>query len=49
MDKLKILNYLDSLNILYDINQIFIKINLSTIEYNIIRYQSGLAGLLFIN
>ena len=49
IDKQKLINFLKSLNIIFKLEDIYLKINLNTIEYNHIRYQSGLAGLLFIN
>jgi hypothetical protein len=47
-DKQKLLNYLKNILVLFDLNNITVTLNLNTIEYNIVRYQSGLSGLLFI-
>jgi hypothetical protein len=44
IDKNKLLNYVTMDNL----NKINISVNLNTLEYNIIRYQSGLSGLLFL-
>lgn len=44
IDKNKLLNYITIDNL----NKINISVNLNTLEYNIIRYQSGLSGLLFL-
>ena len=44
----KLLFYLSSLNILFNLNMVNLSMKLTTLEYNLIRYQSGLAGLLFI-
>jgi hypothetical protein len=44
----KLLYYLDSLNILFDLDKVSLSMGLTTYEYNLIRYQSGLAGLLFV-
>ena len=49
IDKIKILEYLNTLSILFDLNDVKITMKLNTIEYNLVRYQSGLAGLLFVN
>lgn len=48
IDKIKFIRYLNQLKTLFNIKNTNLKISLSTYEYNIIRYQSGLAGLLFI-
>lgn len=48
IDKNKLVSYFNNFNILYNINDLSIIMNLSTLEYNFIRYQSGLSGLLFI-
>lgn len=44
----KLMNYIKNLNVLFDLNNLNFEIELSTFEYNLIRYQSGLSGLLFI-
>ena len=48
ISKLKLLLYLKRLNVLFNLNDIVLKMNLATYEYNLVRYQSGLAGLLFV-
>jgi hypothetical protein len=49
LDKRKLLNYLKKFNTLFNLNDLNIQMNLTTFEYNFVRYQSGLAGLLFVN
>jgi hypothetical protein len=49
LNKIKLLRYLQTFNILFDLNKLSMRINMTTFEYNIVRYQSGLAGILFIN
>lgn len=48
IDKIKFLTYLEKFELLFGLKNANIKLSLSTYEYNIIRYQSGLAGLLFV-
>ena len=48
LNQIKLLNYLRTLKILYGIEDVKIEIKLMSYEYNFIRYQSGLAGLLFV-
>jgi hypothetical protein len=48
IDKKKFLTYINNINILFNLKKINFKIFITTFEYNIIRYQSSLAGLLFI-
>ena len=48
LDKNKFLQYFGSLNNISNLDTIMITMNLSTLEYNLLRYQSGLAGLLFM-
>jgi hypothetical protein len=47
LNKVLLIKYLQTLNILYNLDNIFLKMNITTFEYNFVRYQSGLAGLLF--
>ena len=49
IDRNKLIKYLNNLGILFDLKNMFLKMSITTYEYNILRYQSGLAGLLFIN
>jgi hypothetical protein len=49
IDKLKFFKYLNNINELFNLKDINFKILLTTYEYNIVRYQSSLAGLLFIS
>ena len=44
----KLLAYIKNLNILYKLDMVNFNILLRTFEYNFVRYQSGLSGLLFI-
>jgi len=44
----KLLFYISGLNILFNLDKVNLSMGLTTIEYNLVRYQSGLAGLLFI-
>ena len=48
IDKRKLLKYLNNLNTLFGLNDINFKMYLTTYEYNIVRYQSSLGGLLFV-
>jgi hypothetical protein len=48
LDKKAFTEYISNLKTLYGYNDISFVLKLSTNEYNIIRYQSGLSGLLFI-
>ena len=48
IDKIKFLNYLNKLNVLFNLKDVNFKMFFTTYEYNIVRYQSSLAGLLFI-
>lgn len=48
INKLKLIEYLSKFEILFNLNNLDFKMNLTTYEYNLVRYQSGLAGLLFI-
>jgi hypothetical protein len=48
MDKTAVYDYIKNTNTLFNLNKLSAKINLTTIQYNFIRYQSGLSGLLFI-
>jgi hypothetical protein len=48
INNLKLYAYIKNLNVLFNLNKLKFEINLSTFEYNLIRYQSGLSGLLFI-
>lgn len=48
INTLKLINYIKNLNVLFDLYNLNFNIELSTFEYNLVRYQSGLSGLLFI-
>ena len=48
LDKNKFLQYFGSFNSITNLDTTMITMNLSTLEYNLLRYQSGLAGLLFM-
>lgn len=48
MDKNALSKYFGNTNILFNLRKFSTQINLTTIQYNIIRYQSGLSGLLFV-
>ena len=48
IDKNKFLSYFGNITNVTNLDSIMISINLTTLEYNLIRYQSGLAGLLFM-
>lgn len=48
IDKQKFFKYLNDINTLFNLKDINFKILFTTYEYNIVRYQSSLAGLLFI-
>lgn len=49
IDKRKFFKYLNNINTLFNLKDINFRIFLTTYEYNIVRYQSSLAGLLFIS
>ena len=48
IDKIKFLKYLNNINTLFNLKDVNFKMCFTTYEYNILRYQSSLAGLLFI-
>lgn len=48
LDKNKFIKIFGNVNTITNLDTVTIKMNLSTVEYNLIRYQSGLAGLLFM-
>ena len=48
LDKNKFIKYFGNVNTITNLDTVTIKMNLSTLEYNLVRYQSGLAGLLFM-
>ena len=48
IDKNKFLKYFGTINNSTNLDTIMITLNLTTLEYNLVRYQSGLAGLLFM-
>ncbi len=48
IDKNKFLKYFGNINTATNLDSIMMTINLSTLEYNLVRYQSGLGGLLFM-
>jgi hypothetical protein len=47
IDKSKFVNYFGYFNYISNLDTMTLTLKLSTLEYNLIRYQSGLAGLLF--
>jgi hypothetical protein len=49
LDKQKYLQYFKSVGNTTNLDTVTIQMNLQTIEYNILRYQAGIAGLLFIS
>ena len=49
LDKKSVENYASNTGNLFDLSKLSAKINLTTIQYNLIRYQSGLSGLLFVS
>ncbi len=49
LDKKSVQNYADNTGNLFDLSKLSAQINLTTIQYNLIRYQSGLSGLLFVS
>lgn len=49
MTKKGLVDYINNTNNLFGLNKLSIEINLHTINYNFVRYQSGLSGLLFAN
>lgn len=48
IDKKKLLKYINNLNTLFRLKDINFKMYMTTYEYNMIRYQSSLGGLLFV-
>ena len=46
-DRSKLLNYISKMNNISNLQKFSIKLSLFTFEYNIIRYQAGISGLLF--
>ena len=48
-DNKKLLNYLGNFNKITDINSLSVKMTLQTLEYNVIAYRSGLAGLGYVS
>jgi hypothetical protein len=48
IDKKKFLNFFGNITNITNLDTVMITINLTTLEYNLVRYQSGLAGLLFM-
>jgi hypothetical protein len=49
ISKIKLIEYLKKFETLFNLKNLDFKMNLTTYEYNLVRYQSGLAGLLFVN
>jgi hypothetical protein len=49
LDKKKYLQYFKTIGKTTNLDSMTIQMNLQTIEYNVLRYQSGLAGLLFVS
>lgn len=49
IDKRKLLKYINNLNTLFELKDVNFKMYMTTYEYNIIRYQSSLGGLLFVS
>jgi hypothetical protein len=47
LDKNKFIKYFGTFNVASNLSSTMITMNLSTLEYNFVRYQSGLAGLLY--
>jgi hypothetical protein len=47
MDKEKIANYFTKTKVLFNLSNVNAQMNLTTFQYNFVRYQAGLAGLLF--
>jgi hypothetical protein len=48
-DNKKLLNYLGNFNKITNINSLSVKMTLQTLEYNVIAYRSGLAGLGYVS
>ncbi len=48
MDKRKLINYFAKTKSLFNLSNVNAQINLTTLQYNFIRYQGGLSGLLFV-
>jgi hypothetical protein len=48
IDRNKLYNYINNFGTLYNLNKLTMTMNLNTLEYNLVRYQSGLSGLLFV-
>jgi hypothetical protein len=48
LDKKLFIDYLNNMNKLYGVTHVTFSLDLSLNEYNIIRYQSGMSGMLFI-
>ena len=49
IDKIKFIKYLSNINTLFELKNANLHMSFSTYEYNIVRYQSSLAGLLFVS
>jgi hypothetical protein len=47
-DRKKLLEYYNVISTLFNINNIKVSLSMNSMEYNLVRYQSGLAGLLFV-
>jgi len=48
IDKNKFLKYFGNIKTATNLDSIMMRLNLTTLEYNLVRYQSGLGGLLFM-
>jgi hypothetical protein len=48
IDRKKLYNYINNFSNLYNLNKLVMSMKLNTLEYNMLRYQSGLSGLLFV-
>lgn len=49
IDKKKLFKYINNLNTLFGLRDVNFKMYLTTYEYNVVRYQSSLGGLLFVS
>ncbi len=48
LSKKGLVDYISNVDTLFGLNKLSIEIDLNTVNYNFVRYQSGLSGLLFI-
>lgn len=49
IDKNKLIEHLKKIDALFNLKNLYIKMTITTFEYNLVRYQSSLAGTLFIS